>query len=299
MRELKGKVAVVTGAASGMGLAMARRFASEGMKVVMADIEEPALATAKNAIEADGGTVIAVRTDISKAADVDNLADWAVSAFKHVNVLCCNAGVNHPGGVWEQSLDDWTWVMGVNLWGVIHPLRSFVPGMLARGDEGHIVITASAAALFASNSATYGTTKWAAAGLAESLESDLQTIPGARIGVSLLCPGGVRTGIHQSGRNRPPELSQVGGPREAASKGRTAAGNPNRTDQVSPEYIADLVTEAITNGRFYVLPMQRHFKERIRRRLHRLEEALDYYPDTSEVVDGYPVLATPPNGAAT
>ena len=152
MKDLQGRVAVVTGAASGMGLAFANRFAEEGMSVVVADIESEPLAMAEAAIKAKGGKVLAVRTNVLEEQDIERLADAAFEAFGNVHVLCNNAGV--AGGralpVWEMPLTDWEWVFGVNFMGVLRGIRAFVPRMLENGDEGHIVNTASMAGLLTS-----------------------------------------------------------------------------------------------------------------------------------------------------
>src|SRR6478735_6470221 len=138
MKEFKDKVALVTGAASGIGFALADRFASVGMKVVLADVEESALAVAEQTLKKKGAPVLSVRANVSLAADVEKLADEAYAKFGAVHVLCNNAGVGMGGLSWEQSLEDWKWVLGVNLWGVIHGIRTFVPRMLDGGAEGHI-----------------------------------------------------------------------------------------------------------------------------------------------------------------
>ena len=146
MNEFRDKVAVVTGAASGIGLALAERFAADGMKVVLSDVEEEPLARAAQELDAKGATTLAVRTDVSKGADVDALARATLDAFGGVHVVCNNAGVaGDMAPVWEQTVDNWTWVLGVNLWGVIHGIRAFTPIMLEQGDEGHVVNTASIA----------------------------------------------------------------------------------------------------------------------------------------------------------
>src|SRR5262245_45104615 len=143
MKDFKGKVAVITGAASGIGRALAERCASEGMKVVLADVEPGALAEVEASLQAGGGTALAVRTDVSQAKDVEALAQQTLETFGAVHLLCNNAGVATSGALaWESSLTDWEWVMGVNLWGVIHGVRIFVPIMLAQDTECHIVNTA-------------------------------------------------------------------------------------------------------------------------------------------------------------
>lgn len=284
MKEFKGKVAVVTGAASGMGLAMANRFASEGMRVVMSDIEDGALQKAALSVQASakasGGKVLAVTCDVADERSVAELAKSATAAFGKVHVLCNNAGVVRQGSAWDQSSDDWKWVMGVNLWGVIHGLRAFVPGMLAHGEEGHIVTTSSAAGLVASSSGSYTATKFAVVGMSEGLATEMANLSGGRIGVSVLCPGGVKSRIFESERNRPAALSEKGyiAPEVQAALSKLAA--PDRTDQVSPEFIADLVVDAIRARQFYILPMQAHFKKSIQQRLDAVSAAVKAGPQT-------------------
>ena len=284
MKDFKGKVAVVTGAASGMGLAMASRFAREGMQVVMSDVEGGALQKAAASVEtsskASGGKVLAVTCDVADERSVADLAQRAIAAFGKVHVLCNNAGVVRQGSAWDQSQDDWKWVMGVNLWGVIHGLRAFVPGMLAHGEEGHIVTTSSAAGLVASSSGSYTATKFAVVGMSEGLATEMANLSGGRIGVSVLCPGGVKSRIFESERNRPATLAEKGyiAPEVEAALSRLAA--PDRTDQVSPEFIADLVVDAIRAKQFYILPMQAHFKKSIQQRLDALSAAVKAGPQT-------------------
>jgi NAD(P)-dependent dehydrogenase (short-subunit alcohol dehydrogenase family) len=284
MKEFKDKVAVVTGAASGMGLAMAGRFAAEGMQVVMSDVEGGALQKAAASVQASakasGGKVLAVTCDVADERSVAELASRATAAFGKVHVLCNNAGVVRQGSAWDQSLDDWKWVMGVNLWGVINGLRAFVPGMLAHGEEGHIVTTSSAAGLVASSSGSYTATKFAVVGMSEGLATEMASLSGGRIGVSVLCPGGVKSRIFESERNRPAALSEKGyiAPEVEAALSRLAA--PDRTDQVSPEFIAGLVVDAIRAKQFYILPMQAHFKKSIQQRLDALSVAVKAGPQT-------------------
>lgn len=206
MVELKGKTAVVTGGASGIGLAMARRFGAEGMRVVLADIDANALQAAAEELRGVA-EVEAVVTDVAQAASVDALAARALERFGAVHVVCNNAGVGSPPGpVWERTLDDWNWVLNVNLWGVIHGIRAFVPILLRQNEEAHIVNTASVAGLITpSNLAVYNVTKHAVVALTESLAVDLG--PDSPIGVSVLCPAFVRTRIMDSERNRPAEFA--------------------------------------------------------------------------------------------
>ena len=255
MKIFRDRVAVVTGAASGIGLALAERFAAEGMKIVMADVEADALERAAAALRGRAAAVLATRVDVSKADDVERLARETYAAFGAAHVVCNNAGVAVIGAVHEHSLADWQWVMGVNLWGVIHGVRAFVPRMLAGGDEGHIVNTASMAGLTtAPFMSVYDVTKHGVVALSESMYKEF-TATGAPIGVSVVCPGLINTSIMRSSRNRPPELAEEGkaGPMaQAFGQGladRLTGGYP-------PSEVAAQVFEGIRDQRFYVVPAQ-------------------------------------------
>jgi NAD(P)-dependent dehydrogenase (short-subunit alcohol dehydrogenase family) len=250
MRELRGKTAVVTGGASGIGRAMAERFLAEGMRVVIADIEPQALDAAAKDLGA-GGEVLAVRTDVAQGADVEALAEQAWSRFGRVDVLCNNAGVSIGGLVWQHTVADWEWMLGVNLWGVVHGVRVFVPRMLAQGGEGHVVNTASVAGL-TSNAfmGIYNVTKHAVVTLSETLRKDLAMV-GGTIGVSVLCPGFVQTQIADADRNRPADLQNATKPARPAAidgaiRSMLAAGLP-------PAEVAAAVADAIRTERFYIL----------------------------------------------
>lgn len=195
MKEFKGKVAVITGAASGIGRGIAERCVSEGMKVVLADIDEANLSKAETELKTAGGTVLGVRTDVSKRSDVERLARQTLDAFGQVHLLFNNAGVAAGGAPWEATWNDWEWVTGVNLWGVIHGVKVFTPLMLAQNTECHIINTSSAAGLIAGGgSAPYAVTKHAVVALSESLYLTLEQ-RNSQIKVSVLCPGLVRTNI--------------------------------------------------------------------------------------------------------
>jgi NAD(P)-dependent dehydrogenase (short-subunit alcohol dehydrogenase family) len=260
MEKLRGRVAVVTGAASGIGLALAERFADEGMKVVMADVEAAALDTAAAAVRAKTAGVLALRVDVSHADDVERLARETYAAFGTAHVVCNNAGVAVFGAVHEHSLADWQWVMGVNLWGVIHGVRAFVPRMLAGGDEGHIVNTASMAGLTtAPFMSVYDVTKHGVVALSESMFKEFEAT-GASIGVSVVCPGLINTSITRSSRNRPPELAEEGkaGPM-AQAFGQELADRLTRG--YPPSEVAEQVVRGIREKRFYIVPAEPEVRE--------------------------------------
>jgi len=253
MKTFRDRVAVVTGAASGIGRAMAERFAAEGMKIVLADVEEQALAQAAAEMKSGGAAVLAVRTDVSKAADVAALAKKTKDTFGGAHVLCNNAGVSVAGPMWEKTVQDWEWILGVNLWGVIHGIREFVPMMLAQDAEAHVVNTASMAGLISGpGMAPYNVTKHSVVTMSESLHHELAMASQGRVRVSVLCPGWVNTKIAESERNRPAELPQTGPAQPGQEvmiqmvKGFLANGLP-------PTRVADLVFAAIRDERFYIL----------------------------------------------
>jgi NAD(P)-dependent dehydrogenase (short-subunit alcohol dehydrogenase family) len=259
MMRFRDRVAVVTGAASGIGLALAERFAAEGMKVVMADIEAPALAAAAEGLRRSGATLLSAQVDVSRPEDVERLARETYEAFGAAHVLCNNAGVAVLGAVHEHTLADWQWVINVNLWGVIHGVRAFLPRMLGGGDEGHIVNTASMAGLTtAPFMSVYDVTKHGVVALSESLYKEMQ-VTGAPIGVSVVCPGLIKTNIMRSSRNRPEALAEAGkaGPGAEtfgqALADRLAGGYP-------PSEVAEQVVQGIRESRFYIVPAQPEVK---------------------------------------
>lgn len=254
MESFSGKTAVVTGAASGIGFALAERFAREGMRVVLADIEEAALDSAVARITATGAEAIGVVTDVSKAADVAALAERARSEFGGVHVACNNAGVFAGGLLWEESLADYQWLMDVNIWGVIHGIRTFIPIMLEQDTECHLVNTASMAALCAMPFAgIYHMTKHAVLALSESLHHELE-VTSEKVKVSVLCPELIKTGIGTCERNRPTEYSKPGDIVESDARQLVLDSiNEGIETAIDPSVMAERVIAAIRSGTFYIL----------------------------------------------
>lgn len=254
MREFRKKVAVITGAASGIGRAIAERCVGFGMKVVLADVHEADLAKTATDLKATGGTVLAVRTDVSKRGDVELLARRTIDTFGQVHLLFNNAGVTADGAPWEASWNDWEWAIGVNLWSVIHGIKVFTPLMLAQNTECHIVNTSSTAGLIVgSMAAPYSVTKHAVVALSENLYLTLQQ-RNSLIKVSVLCPGFVRTNIANAERNRPAELRNEPVEKTPQMQAGLNAFKAAIEAGVSPLQIADVIFEAIRKEQFYVLP---------------------------------------------
>jgi len=269
MKRFQDRVAVVTGGASGIGRASAERFAKAGMKLVLADVEEAALAKTARELEQAGVTVLAVPTDVSRASDVEALARRTLDRFGAVHVVFNNAGVYVAGATWEHSLADWEWVLGVNLWGVVHGIRSFVPILLEQRDEGHVINTASMAGLTSNPyMSIYNVTKHSVVTLSETLHQELAAL-GAKIKVSVLCPGLIRTRIGDAGRNRPASLladppnPSGGGPAAAFDQALRAGVESG----YAPAQVAERVFEAVRDERFYVLVAQDEIKAALHKRL--------------------------------
>lgn len=255
MKEFTNRVAVVTGGASGIGRAMADRFAAAGMRIVLADIEETALRQAEAEMRAQGATVLGVLTDVAKAESVEALAQKTIETFGAVHIVCNNAGVGGGfGPMWTQPQQNWEWGLGVNLWGVVYGIRAFVPRMLQQDTEGHIVNTASMAGLISSPfMSVYDATKFAVVTISESLHLEL-AMQRAKVKVSVLCPGFVNTNIATSDRNRPthlqadlPQFSETEMSFAAMMFAGIASGTP-------PADVAEKVFAAIENEQFYILP---------------------------------------------
>jgi NAD(P)-dependent dehydrogenase (short-subunit alcohol dehydrogenase family) len=242
MQDLKGKTAVVTGAGSGLGRAMALAFHREGMQLALADVDEKGLHETAAMVKG-----FAMRVDVSRALDVQNFSEKIPDPF----VVCNNAGVSPLGAVWENSVADWQWILGVNLWGVIHGVRAFAPRLIAAG-AGHIVNTASVAGLISPpGSGAYNVTKHAVVALSETLHHDFKE-RNISVGVSVLCPAYVPTGISNSERNRPVDLpqgekSETTRAKEAILKKAVSSG------RLSADDVAAAVVAAVKEDRFYIL----------------------------------------------
>lgn len=271
MKDLRGRVAVVTGAASGIGFALCERFAAEGMKVVMADLPDAPLEAAARKVResartnagkaVDAGDVVVHATDVANWADVEALARVTRERFGGAHVVCNNAGVRTMGSIWDVTLDDWHWVMNVNLWGVIHGIKAFIPDMLARGEPGHIVNTASIVGLVgAADNGPYSASKSGVVGVSEALRDELK-LAGAPIGVTVLCPGRVPTQIRENSSRRRPSGAPV--------PTRSSARNDR---EVQPAEVAAMVMEAIRDDRFWLLTHP-EFGDKVEARTRELQES--------------------------
>jgi len=251
MKEFQGRTAFVTGAASGIGLAMARTFLDRGMNVMMPDVEQAALDQAFHGLSNYGDRVAKVLVDVSIGEAFAEAANTAYRTFGKVHILCNNAGVSRGGAVEEISTADWEWVVGVNLYGTVHGIRPFLPHMKAHGEDGHIVNTASINGVSGSALAgPYSATKFAVVGMSEVLAAELAETP---IGVSVLCPSWVRTRMLDNGRNRP---ARFGGPIKLDADGGNAERNARYAKALEsgldPGHVAELVICAIETRRLFV-----------------------------------------------
>ncbi len=256
MKDFKDKVAVITGAASGIGYAIAEKAVSEGAKVVLADVEEQALVKAEAELKEQGGSVLSVLTDVSRPEDIEEVAKQTLDAFGAAHLLFNNAGVGAGMSVWRSTIADWQWVLNVNLWGVIYGIKTFVPIMNEQDTECHIVNTSSLAGLVSfPGLGPYNITKFAVVTLSETLYHEL-ALERSKIGVSVLCPGWVSTRIMESDRNRPSQLQN------SPSEERRSREQVNRAAELRdmarngtpPADIASAVFEAMREEKFYILP---------------------------------------------
>src|SRR5215469_4052658 len=253
MELTSGKTAVVTGAASGIGFALAERFARAGLNIVLADIEQEALDGAEQQIAALSAQTLAVRTDVSDEDSVQTLALAAVERFGAVHLVCNNAGVESSADAWLGPISSWKWVLGVNLWGVIHGIRAFLPVMLGQG-EGHFVNTASIAGLYPGFAPSYDASKHAVVAISEGLYRSM-TLAGLPIGVSVLCPGWVNTNIMDAGRNWPAGLGEQP-PQAFGAQVTEPHVRKAIADAIQPAEVADFVADAVAAGKFWVFTGQ-------------------------------------------
>lgn len=255
MKEFQDKVAVITGAASGIGRSLAERCVQEGMKVVLADISADNLARVETELKAAGATVLSVPTDVTKGEDIETLAQKTLDAFGAVHLLFNNAGVNAGTSIWESTVSDWAWVLGVNLWGVIHGVRIFVPIMLEQDTECHLVNTASISGLISGPAlGVYKASKHAVVSLTETLFHELRLI-GAKVKVSVLCPGSVDTNIMNAERTRPAELQNEPASSLVSPEQEKLGQFMQQSIQagIPPRQVATQVFEAIKAEKFYIL----------------------------------------------
>ncbi len=271
MKNFKGKVAVVTGAASGIGRALVAQFAAKGMKVVLADVEQETLAQAEAKFKKQGATILAVPTNVSQAGQIESLAQKTLERFGAVHILCNNAGVidmtDRP--VWETPLDHLEWLVGVNVWGVIYGIHSFVPIMLKQETACHIVNTASIAGLLSDGYyGLYNTSKHAVVALSESIHLALAE-QNAKVKVSVLCPGFVNTKLIYADRNRPSQTSNETLEMEHRRQNRVETMRQVLQEGMSPAHVAEHVIDAIRKEKFYILPHP-EFKPGIQTRLENI-----------------------------
>ncbi len=251
MEQLEGKVAVVTGAASGIGFALAKAFVAEGMKVAMGDIEKDALDAAAATVRDAGGEVLTATLDVSVAEEVDRFRDVVLDNFGSVHVICNNAGVGAGGIMWELSDAQWRWVLGVDLFGVVNGIRAFVPHLVAQ-NEGHVVNTASIAGMTSTpGMGPYNASKHAVVTISETLFHELRMFGAPNVGGSVFCPGFVRTRIAESDRNAPPELRSSGSD-DPQADGVRALIQTMISSGMEPDEVARRVVDAIKNRQFYI-----------------------------------------------
>ena len=271
MRDFKGKTAVITGAASGIGFALAEKFAKEGMNIVLADIEQHALDIAVSKISKLGVQTHGVIVDVMDKDAVNHLFDESIKAFKNIHILCNNAGVASTAdasGIWELDESDWEWVLGVNFYGTLYGMQAFIPHMLNHKEAGHVLNTISLAGILPGE-AIYGVSKHAALALSESMWQGLKNVK-SNIGASVLCPGFVNTNIIESNRNRPKHLPAENKTNFLLKKLASSVLKRGK----EPTEIADITIEAIKDNKFYILPHTSYdemIEERYTRILSRTE----------------------------
>lgn len=269
MQDLADRVAVITGAASGIGQGLARRFAREGMKLVLADIEEAALLEVEKELRLGGTSVLAVKTDVSRKASVFALADRAFDTFGRVHIVCNNAGVSGGlGHIWDIPDQDWEWIMAVNVYGVLHGIQAFVPRMIEHGEEGLILNTSSVVGLTTGTSSVYGVTKHAVSRMTEGLHDDLRAA-GSKLRAAVLVPGATATNILYADRNRPQDLLV---PRSEEAQAALIQRRQTRHEQLqeigmTPEQLADITVEGIRQDRLYIIADPERTTREVRLRL--------------------------------
>jgi NAD(P)-dependent dehydrogenase (short-subunit alcohol dehydrogenase family) len=279
MQQLADKVAWITGAASGIGLSLAHRLAAENTRLVLVDIEAGPLAAAEAALKAKGARTLAIRADVSSASDVDAAAAQSRDHFGLVHIIVNNAGVGGGGGpMWELTAADWDWAINVNLRGVTHAIRTLLPPLIESGEEGHIVNTASIAGLTSTPfMGPYTATKHAVVALSECLAKELE-LTGAKVGVSVLCPGFVKTHINTSFRNRPADLANAPRPPSPAAQRFSKVLDQLVAAGIPAEKVADDVVRAIQDARFYILThpeMKPQIEHRMRQILDEKQPGID------------------------
>ena len=270
MKEFEGKTAVITGGASGIGYAIAERCANEKMNIVLADIETQALDKTKNLLETNGTPVLAVKTEVSNPEDIERLANKTIDAFGEVHLLFNNAGVFTPNTLWKYSIADWEWVLGVNLWGVIHGVRIFTPLMINQNTDCHIINTASMGGFtYDTYMSPYNVSKFGVVALSESLYLELVD-QGSKIKVSVLCPGIVKTRLLESGRNRLSVSFELKDVSEKALELKDFFSEAMSSQESLPSVeVVNKVFQAIKEERFYVFTHDYSF-EPIRERMNNI-----------------------------
>jgi len=280
LKEFKSKVAVITGAASGIGRAIAEKCAAEGMKVVLADINKKGLVEVESELKSTGAQALAVPTDVSKASDIEKLAEKTLKQFGEVHLLVNNAAVYTTGSIWESTLSDWEWVLGVNLFGVIHGVHVFLPIMHKQDSNAYIVNVSSMTGLTRStNIGTYTVSKHGIVALSETLYYELAERD-SNVKVSVLCPGRVNTPVAEAARRRFTEMQNVPGERKMTSKDRELIERMGRAfkEGMDPKDVAEKVFDAVREEKFYILTHPEE-KVRVKRRIEAiLEERNPTFP---------------------